>query len=151
MAGVQSFVNSATEKTESLTDMNVEPVKIAADPQSECSKVMISELADDPDMAPLVDNFLSKLTPKITNMTEYLSANRLEDLAILAHQLKGAGGGYGFPSISEAAQRVEKQAKTDPDLETIQIAVDELANLCRQAIAGGRRREVIVADTLRVS
>lgn len=37
-----------------------------------------------------------------------LSPAAIERLAYLAHQLKGSGGSYGFPSISDEATKLEK-------------------------------------------
>jgi len=109
---------------------------------------LVSQLADEPGMAPLVDKFLNNLGPKVSHMTEYLSTNRLADLAALAHQLKGTGGGYGFPSISNAASRVEQHAKTSTDLEQLQLAVAELTGLCRQAIAAATPSDVAASHVL---
>lgn len=100
-------------------------------------RVLVSELTDDQQMAPLVDRFLKNLGPKVKNMSDGLLNNRLDEVAKLAHQLKGAGGGYGFPTISDAARQVETQAKADADLEQVQRSVEELTELCRRAIAGG--------------
>ena len=100
------------------------------------ARVLTSELADDPEMAGLVNKFVGNLGPKITRISECLSTNRLDELSKIAHQLKGAGGGYGYPTISTAAQHVEDLAKADRDLAEIRTAVADLTNLCRQAIAG---------------
>jgi HPt (histidine-containing phosphotransfer) domain-containing protein len=99
-------------------------------------EVLISELADDPDMAELIRMYVGKFTSKINSMTDYLANNRLDELARLAHQLKGTGGGYGFPSISDAAWRVEQEAKSNSDLQQIRTAVADLTELCQRAIAG---------------
>lgn len=100
------------------------------------STVLLSELADDTDMAELVDMYLAGLGPKAALVAELYAEHRLGELARLAHQLKGASGGYGFPTISEAAKKVELQATADPDLRQLTLAVDDLTRLCAQAIAG---------------
>jgi HPt (histidine-containing phosphotransfer) domain-containing protein len=48
----------------------------------------------------------------------------------LAHQLKGAAGGYGFPALSQAAGQVE--ASIEKDIAEMQHAVDDLILLCKQ-------------------
>jgi HPt (histidine-containing phosphotransfer) domain-containing protein len=50
---------------------------------------------------------------------------------VLAHQLKGAAGGFGFPQISRAASEVE--FSTERQLEDLTAAVQELTTLCQQA------------------
>ncbi|WP_010584820.1 ATP-binding protein [Schlesneria paludicola] len=100
---------------------------------------LISELADDPDMRPLVTKFLTNLPPKVMRMSECLVESRLKDLETLAHQLGGAGGGYGYPAISDAARRVERAAKIDPepDLDQVRGALNQLSLLCQQAVKSG--------------
>jgi HPt (histidine-containing phosphotransfer) domain-containing protein len=71
-------------------------------------------------------------------MSAYLSDNQFEELAKLAHQLAGAGGSYGFPTISDAARRVEYSANEDKALDEIRTAVADLSKLCRQAAAVGK-------------
>ncbi len=41
-----------------------------------------------------------------------VEARSFSDLQTLAHQLKGAGGGYGFAQITEAAGRLEQTLKS---------------------------------------
>ncbi len=114
-------------------------VKIPVDSQSVSTEILLSELADDPDMDLLINRFVGKLGTKVTLMREYLSNHQLDQLGCIAHQLKGAGGGYGFPSISKSARHLEECAKTDIDLAKIQSAVSELATICERAMAGGIR------------
>ena len=114
-------------------------VKTPVDSPSVSTEILLSEVADDPDMDLLINGFVGKLGTKVTLMREYLSNHQLDQLGCIAHQLKGAGGGYGFPSISESARHLEECAKTDIDLEKIQNAVSELATICERAMAGGIR------------
>ena len=44
-------------------------------------------------------------------MTELLSASDFKRLADLGHQLKGSGGGYGFPELSRLGAALEQSAK----------------------------------------
>ena len=56
--------------------------------------------------------FLDEARDKVTEMQTALEASRsaesLERLAYLAHQLKGSGGSYGYQRISDDATEVEK-------------------------------------------
>lgn len=70
---------------------------------------------DDPDMAELVRGFASELPARAGSLEELLSGNDLAELQRLAHQLKGAGGGYGFPQITDAAASLEQAIKEGAD------------------------------------
>jgi len=67
-----------------------------------------SEFADDPDMAGIIALFVSELPSRIAAMQSALSTGDFAQLRVLAHQLKGAAGGYGFPKLGEAAAMVDR-------------------------------------------
>lgn len=124
-----------------VTEPPIDLLAEVSHPQNDRSETLVSELADDPQMVSLISSFLSKLEPKMNQMSTYLMENRLDELAKLAHQLTGAGGGYGFPTISDAARRVENVAMTETALDEIQTAVADLSRICRQAVAGGTNKD----------
>ncbi len=95
-----------------------------------------SDLAADEEFAELIELFTGDLDKKISDMHEMLDVDRLDDLTRLAHQLKGAAGGYGYPAISEAARIVEQQTKQGTVDGDLTQAVDDLATLCQRAVIG---------------
>ncbi len=48
-------------------------------------------------------------------LEESLAQGDLPQIQVLAHQLKGAGGGYGFPQITEAADALENAVREGAD------------------------------------
>ncbi len=66
-----------------------------------------STLADDADMCELVTLFVDEIPQRISAIEAALAAYDLQSLQRLAHQLKGAAAGYGFPAIGAAAGAVE--------------------------------------------
>ncbi len=124
------------------------PSSLEAHVRTDFLEILHSDLADDPDMAPLVKKFLSNLTPKVASMEESLSSGRRDELGRLAHQLKGAGGGYGFPTISDAARSVEECVRDDADLQQLQHAVNDLKQLCVRALAGRQSESIPESATL---
>jgi HPt (histidine-containing phosphotransfer) domain-containing protein len=95
--------------------------------------ILVSEFADDPEMAQLVETFVAVLPERAAAIEDALFQWDLDVLLTLAHQLKGTGGSYGFPSITEAAARLEETAKTKGDLAKLQEQVDALVDLCMRA------------------
>jgi HPt (histidine-containing phosphotransfer) domain-containing protein len=63
---------------------------------------------DDADMVEIVREFAADLPCRAELLEEQLQSGDLEGLQTTAHQLKGAGGGYGFDPISEVAGRLEQ-------------------------------------------
>lgn len=70
-------------------------------------------LADDPDMAPLVEQFVAELVGNREALEAAAAADDAPALTVLAHQYKGSGGGYGFPDLSAAAAELESVARRD--------------------------------------
>ena len=99
---------------------------------------IVSDFANEPEMRELVELFVEELPNRVNAMREALSRSDLEVLRRSAHQLKGAGGGYGFGSISASAGRLEsvlaaslRASNEDAQaIENVRIQLDELIQLC---------------------
>jgi len=98
-------------------------------------KPLPSAFADDPDLAGVLDTFVTGLPTQIQAMREAIGNGHYEELRRRAHQLKGAGGSYGYPALSEQAGALERLA-ADRDIEAAQLALSELVDLCRAIEAG---------------
>lgn len=70
-----------------------------------------SAYESDPDMLEIVREFASELPARVAKLEAHLAAGEMRELQTLAHQLKGAGGGYGFPQITELAASLEAALK----------------------------------------
>jgi len=70
-----------------------------------------SQYAEDPQLAEILPQFVERLPLQLDALCAALAEERLEDAERLAHRLKGAGGSYGYPTLSEAARSLEAAAK----------------------------------------
>lgn len=70
-------------------------------------KLVSDLLADDPDMFDLVEEFVSGLGERIEVLRSAHESLDWEILTKTAHQLKGAGGSYGYPSVSMLSAEME--------------------------------------------
>ncbi len=86
-----------------------------------------STYEDDPDMLEIVQEFAAELPDRVKSLEDCLEAGDLSQLQTLAHQLKGAGGGYGFPPITEVAAQLEQVLKDGGDES---LVVERTASLC---------------------
>jgi len=96
---------------------------------------IISDLGADEDFVELVEMFVSELPDRIESMRKAIEENDMDSLKRFAHQLKGAAGGYGFPTITDNARELEQSSEAAADMTTICQQVDELANMCQRARA----------------
>ncbi len=97
---------------------------------------LVSELAGDADLAELLAQFVATLGERVAAMEASLAAGDFGRTAALAHQLKGAAGGYGFPTITDAAKRLEALVRRADDAEGARAELSDLAALCARASAG---------------
>lgn len=99
----------------------------------------VSEFANDPEMAELVQLFVSEMPARIEALRAAWTQKQLVNLTRLSHQLKGASAGYGFPTIGNAAARLETALKgldSGPsDVEKLAAEFRELVDLCASACA----------------
>ncbi len=126
----------ASEQTEN--EAPTEPPQPAPTPteaKPENNEVIISELIDDPDLGDIVGDFAEGLSVRLEEMRQSSSNNDHERLQRLSHQLKGAGGSYGYPMLTEAAKALEDAAKTC-DIEAENLALSKLTGLTAAVIRG---------------
>ncbi|MFQ5414019.1 MAG: Hpt domain-containing protein [Phycisphaerae bacterium] len=79
-------------------------------PQDPISSDLVRE---DASFADIVEEFVNGLDDRLKNMEQAVRASDFEALRSAAHQLKGSGGGYGYPVLTEHAARLEQQAKAN--------------------------------------
>jgi PAS domain S-box-containing protein len=86
---------------------------------------IVSCFADDPQLVDILPRFVQRLPDQLEALGKALEENRLNDAQRLAHRLKGAGGSYGYPTLSEAAKSLEAAVK-DHDAERAAAALAEV-------------------------
>jgi histidine phosphotransfer protein HptB len=90
-----------------------------------------SNLADDAEFAELLEVFSATIPDKLKHLDALSREASTEELRAWAHQMKGTGGGYGFPGLSEAAAELETACKTGESHDRAQ-AVERLAAYLRR-------------------
>jgi len=98
--------------------------------------LLLSELVEDPDMAELIGQFLADLPGRVDAIGVALDDNDRLRTAALAHRLKGAAGGYGYPTISEAARTLELSVRQAHDMVENRAPLLLLRACAAAAVAG---------------
>jgi HPt (histidine-containing phosphotransfer) domain-containing protein len=65
---------------------------------------------EDADFREIVEQFIDRLKEQLAAMQTALEAGDFDELARLAHWLKGTGGSAGFPDLTELARELEQFA-----------------------------------------
>ena len=65
----------------------------------------------DPDLKAIVPDFFDFRRKDVAALTELVARGDFVRIRAIGHNLKGAGGGYGFDAISEIGQSLEQAAE----------------------------------------
>lgn len=90
---------------------------------------------DDPSFVDIVVGFVEGLGDRVTTMQNALQGNDFDALRTAAHQLKGSGGGYGYPVLTEEARKLEQLAKGQM-LDECTNKLEELRQICERVVVG---------------
>ncbi len=94
-----------------------------------------SQFAGDPEFRLLLDMFIDELGGRVNTIESAWRARQIEQLTTLVHQLKGAGGGYGFPQMTESARALEEAIKASQADDEVERLLVSLTNVCDAVIA----------------
>ncbi len=97
---------------------------------------LFSELVNEDDMVPLIEWYVSGLPARAGAIEAAYAALDLPSVRRLALALVESAGSYGFPSITEAARRIEEFARGRCRLDDFVEESAVLIDLCARAQAG---------------
>lgn len=95
-----------------------------------------SRFRADLDFRELLEDFVVSTHERRASLEASFAEKSVPELRRQAHQIKGAGGGYGFDSLSQAAARLEVACQQpEPRLDEIgQLLNDVIDHLNRVAV-----------------
>jgi CheY-like chemotaxis protein len=93
---------------------------------AQASSPEVSTADDDPDIREVAREFLAWLPDAICQLREAAAQRDYDTLAALSHTLKGSGGTFGYPEVTDIAKRLESASKHRDDLQ-INAFLGELA------------------------
>jgi len=129
----EAHKHNDTNASPSAQNINIPPLQTGA-------ATLRSQFGDDPEMRELVELFVSELPVRTHAISEALNGHQWEQVKRLSHQLKGSSAGYGFPTIGDAAGKVEHllisgSLSDQQQLDALKSNVNELIGLCLRAAA----------------
>jgi signal transduction histidine kinase/FixJ family two-component response regulator/HPt (histidine-containing phosphotransfer) domain-containing protein len=90
-----------------------------------------SEFAGDHEMQEVLNEFVAGLPAQVKKLGELLVTSNVDELRRAVHQIKGAGGGYGFPTMTQTAAAAEQSIKASAPMDTVAGQVRGLIELIR--------------------
>jgi CheY-like chemotaxis protein/HPt (histidine-containing phosphotransfer) domain-containing protein len=105
------------------------------------AEVLRSDFSSDPDMKEVLVEFVDALPTQVAKIGDLLRDQSMDELRRAVHQLKGAGGGYGFAAITKFAAAAEQRIKSGDPLTAISGEIDALCRLLRSVEGYDPKRE----------
>ncbi len=90
-------------------------------------------IREDASFADIVLQFVNGLGKRIDTMENAIRGSDFESLRVAAHQLKGSGGGYGYPILTERAAELERSARKQT-LEECVASLDTLKQIADRVV-----------------
>ena len=100
---------------------------------------IVSQFVNDPQLAGILSGFVERLSGQLDALCKALEEERFEDVERLAHRIKGVGGSYGYPTLSNVANSLELAAKTQ-DVAGAAAALAGVKEVCTAIQTGWARQ-----------
>jgi signal transduction histidine kinase/FixJ family two-component response regulator len=107
-AGCNGFLSKPLVRAE-FNEVVSRYLHAAEAPAGQQESIVSCILEDAPEMAELVEKFIEQLPAMLGSIDEAWKAGDWQMLKARAHDLKGMGGSYGFPQLTEVARRIESE------------------------------------------
>ncbi|MBF0318467.1 MAG: response regulator [Nitrospirae bacterium] len=120
----RTLLNTIVKLTDSRTTASP-PAKPAASDTAAISDNLTVHI--DPELKGIIPDFLKEVRADINAIKNAINIGDIQSAQKLGHNLKGAGGGYGFKAITQFGAAIEAAAK-DNNPDTITRLLDELSN-----------------------
>ena len=124
-----------------------ETLHLSAEQDSFSDAPLQSQLADDPDLMRIVASYIDQLPGVLTKMTRTLRQADFDQLANLAHNLKGSSGLAGYPDLASQAAKVQ-QAAQDRQPEHLAEILQNIVELCRSVGADMDQLEIVLSEDI---
>lgn len=138
-AGCDAFIAKPTRK-EILLQLLARYLKTGSIPAPQLPPIQSAILIDEPDMRDLVVKFVGDLPARSQQINAALTQGNWPKLTDLIHSLKGTGGGFGYPMLTNLAERIESQM-IKGNVNEIVASIAALNTVICQICDGGPRSE----------
>ena len=136
---VAQYSQSKTSRADTIKGRESRDESPEASQLSTLNSQLSSLFANDPQLADILPGFVERLPDQLDALCKALEEDRLDDAERLAHQISGAGGSYGYPTLSEVTKSLELAAKAQ-DLGKATVAMAAVKEVCAAIQTGWKGR-----------
>ncbi len=84
----------------------------------------------------LIGRFVESIAQTVPRLRADHASGNYDSIQVLAHQLKGAGAGHGYPGLTKVASHLEARIKAQMDPPALEKSIDDLIDYCEAIVAG---------------
>jgi signal transduction histidine kinase/DNA-binding response OmpR family regulator len=141
VAGFSAFVSKPIDRNELYLVLKT---YIKSRKISERNNIMLTSslLNSEPDLIDLIDKFMLRLPVMQASVNLAHAEKNNEEFSGLIHQLKGVGGGYGYPMLTELCAKIEFQVASN-EVANINLLIQEFNAMVKQILAGNEENHKI--------
>jgi len=108
------------------------------DEPGDCSPIYPEGDFSDPALAGMLERFLVSLSGRVSQMRDYLDASDWDNLESEVHNLKGMGGSFGFPQLTELAGTIQFEM-TKESYSEVELSLQRLERLVEGILLGRKQ------------
>ena len=108
---------------------------MASETDSSTRRIISDLVIEDPSYTDIVEQFVNGLADRLREMEDAIRTSDFDMLRVAAHRLKGSGGGYGYPILTERATELERHAMAHTESEC-RSAFDRLRDTMNRIAVG---------------
>lgn len=102
-----------------------------AKPDSDMQPIRSELLHKDSVVNDLLDDFIKELSNMLTHIKMAFVSEDWQDMQATAHDLKGIGGGFGYPLLSELAEKLELELK-NKNYKDVRTLLNQIDIMCQR-------------------
>ena len=101
-------------------------------------------LIEEPELIDLIDKFMLRLPVLQNQINQAYNDENEKELSDYIHQLKGVGGGYGYPTLTDLCAEIELQIKAK-NAENISSLMNDFNDMVEEILNGHEENHKIVS------
>jgi hypothetical protein len=90
---------------------------------------------EEPDFADLIQGYIRHLAVEMEELKGALEKGHWDVVGRISHNIKGGGGGFGFPMLTRVAGNIQYHL-TAGDYQGLQQSIEEMDQLCQRIYQG---------------
>ena len=151
-AGCNDFLTKpvSRENLYEMTSRYISVVEKSAD--DEIEPIISTLLSEDPNFTELVEKFVAELPETLTKLRQAHAQQNWPELKSKLHNLKGTGGGFGYPLLTELAGKAEFQVFSE-NYDAVKAFLDEIGRTVeciQQGLQqGSEKNDVKIVDFIK--